>query len=148
MKEQYYRDACTEYQKRLGAFCRPELCELKEARLPEDPSEGQIAAALAEEAARIRAAIPPKSYVVALCVEGKSFSSVGLAEKIEAATATHSSLCFIIGSSFGLDESIKKNADLRLSLSEMTFPHRLFRVMLYETVYRSFGIIKGTRYHK
>lgn len=148
MKEQYYREACAEYHKRLGAFGRVEMCELKETRLPEDPSPSQITAALSDEAEKIRAAIPPRSYVVALCVEGKSFSSPALAERIEGAMGTHSSLCFIIGSSFGLDEEIKRSADLRLSLSEMTFPHRLFRVMLYETIYRSFSIIKGMKYHK
>ncbi len=148
MKEQYFRDACAEYQKRLGAFGKVSVVELKEAKLPDDPSKSQIDAALADEAERVRAVIPPKSYVIALCVEGKSFSSPELAAKLEDATRDHPAVCFIIGSSYGLSDSIKKDADLKLSLSELTFPHRLFRVMLLETVYRSFTIIKGTKYHK
>lgn len=148
IKEKYLKEACAEYEKRLGGFCRAELCELKEAKLPDDPTDGQIAAALEEEADSILAAIPPRAYTVALCVEGKQFSSPALAEKLEAQTQTHSSLVFIIGSSYGLSVRVKNAADLRLSLSELTFPHRLFRVMLLETIYRSFTIISGKKYHK
>lgn len=148
IKENYLRDACKEYEKRLGGFCRIEICELREARLPEDPSPGEIAAALSEEADNILANVPPRAYVVALCVEGREYSSVELAQKLDATAQTHSSLCFIIGSSYGLDERVKRAADLRLSLSQLTFPHRLFRVMLLETVYRSMTIISGKKYHK
>ena len=148
IKEGYYREAIAEYEKRLGAFCRTEICEIKETRLSDSPTEGEIAAALADEGAKISAQIPPKAFTVALCVEGRQFSSEMLAERLGAELQTHPSLCFIIGSSFGLAPQVKTQADLRLSFSELTFPHRLFRVMLMETVYRSFGIMKGTKYHK
>ena len=148
IKEDYYREAIAEYVKRLSAYCRTEICEIKESKLPDDPSSGEIAAALSEEAGKIAAQIPPKAYTVALCVEGKQYSSPELAALLGDNLQTHPSLCFIIGSSFGLDPQIKKAADLRLSFSGLTFPHRLFRVMLMETVYRSFSIMKGTKYHK
>ena len=148
IKEQYLRDAAAEYLKRLGAFAKVELCELKEARLPDSPSASHISAALEDEAQRILAAIPPRSYVVALAVEGKQLSSEEFAGHIEKVTQTASTVCFIIGSSHGLSQKIKNAADMKLSLSKMTFPHQLFRVMLLESVYRSFNIIKGTKYHK
>lgn len=148
IKEKYYRDACDEYIKRLGAFCRTEICELREARLPENPSPGEIDAALADEGSRICAAVPPRYYTVALAVEGKRFDSEALAALLEAEQNRAPGVCFIIGSSHGLSPAVKQAADLRLSLSELTFPHRLFRVMLLETIYRSFSIIKGTKYHK
>ena len=145
LKDRYLTEACAEYAKRLSGFCRPEIAELKEARLSDAPTDGEISAALAE---RIFAAIPSRAFTVALAVEGQSMSSEKLAARIEAELQTHSSLCFIIGSSYGLSPRVKKAADMRLSLSELTFPHRLFRVMLLESIYRSFTIIKGTRYHK
>lgn len=148
IREQYYKDACEEYIKRLCGFCRPELCELKEHKLPDKPSDGEIAAALHEEGERILQAIPPKSLRVVLAVEGKMLSSEELSALIDRGTLTHSSLCFIIGSSYGLSPEVKACADVRLSFSRLTFPHRLFRVMLLEAVYRAFTISKGTGYHK
>ena len=148
IKEQYLRDAAAEYIKRLGAFCRIEICELKEARVPNDPSQTHIDAALKDEAERILASVPPRAYVVALAVEGKAMDSLALANHIEQVTASYSSICFIIGSSHGLADKVKQTADLKLSLSALTFPHQLFRVMLLESIYRSFNIIKGTKYHK
>ena len=147
-KEQYYRDACEEYIKRLGAFCRPEICELKEAHLPDSPSEAEIAAALAEEGERILRQIPPKALRVVLAVEGKMLSSEELASLLDRESLSHSSFCFIIGSSYGLSPAVKAAADVRLSFSRLTFPHRLFRVMLLEAIYRAFSINKGTGYHK
>ncbi|MBR3964844.1 MAG: 23S rRNA (pseudouridine(1915)-N(3))-methyltransferase RlmH [Clostridia bacterium] len=148
LKDRYLTDACAEYVKRLSGFCRPEVVELKEARLSDAPTDGEIAAALEDEAARIIATIPPRAFTVALAVEGQSMPSEKLAARIESELQSHSTLCFIIGSSYGLSARVKAAADMRLSLSELTFPHRLFRVMLLETIYRSFTIIKGTRYHK
>lgn len=148
IKEQYLRDAAAEYVKRLGAFARVEVCELKEAKLPDNPSQAHIDAALEDEAQRILAAIPPRSHVMALAVEGKQMASEELASHIERITQTASTLCLIIGSSHGLSERVKNAADYKLSLSRMTFPHQLFRVMLLEQVYRAFNIIKGTKYHK
>jgi len=149
LKEKYYTDAFAEYQKRLGAFCRFEAEELPEQRLSEDPSEKEIAAALDKEAAEIEKRIPAGAAVIALCVEGKPMSSPAFAAQLKAwMNAGKSRFCFIVGGSCGLSEKIKARADLRLSVSEMTFPHHLFRIMLAEQIYRAFSILEGSRYHK
>lgn len=148
LKEEYLREAVKEYEKRLSGFCNVEQINLKEAKLPNDPSEGDVRRALAEEAKAILAAMPDRSYKVAMCVEGKQFSSEELAEKIESAFSAANEICFVIGSSHGLDDSVKNAANLRLSVSKMTFPHQLMRVLLLEGVYRCMNIIKGTKYHK
>lgn len=149
MKEKYYIDAFEEYRKRLGAFCRFELIELPEQRLGDAPSEKEIGAALKKEAGEIRKRIPAGAAVVAMCVEGMQKSSPELAAQFSAwAGAGISRLCFLVGGSFGLDETLKADADLRLSVSKMTFPHHLFRVMLAEQIYRAFSISEGSRYHK
>ena len=148
LKEDYLRAAVSEYEKRLSGFCRVESVSLKESRLPENPSEKDISKALAEESRAILAAMPERSYKVALCVEGKQFSSEELADRLDAAFLRASEICFVIGSSHGLDDSVKSAADLKLSVSKLTFPHQLMRVILAETVYRSMSIIKGTKYHK
>ena len=148
LKESYLKDAIAEYSKRLSAFCALEIVELKEYKLPDDPSDSDIRKALAEEAERIQKAIPQKSYKIALCVEGKQFSSEELAEKIEEITLTNGCICFIIGSSHGIDESLKASCDLKLSISKLTFPHQLMRVMMLEIIYRAMNIIKATKYHK
>lgn len=148
LKESYLREAAAEYKKRLSGMCRVEEIELKEVRLPEDPSEGEIKKALSEEAKAILSAIPPRAWTVALCVEGKQMSSPELSRRLEAVTAECGTLCFIIGSSHGLSPEVKAAAKLRLSVSELTFPHQLMRVILYEAVYRCYQIAKGSRYHK
>ena len=148
LKEDYLRRAVAEYEKRLGAYCRPSIIELKEVKLPDSPSKSEIDSALDAEAERILAAIPPRAYKVALCVEGKQMSSEKLAATVESASMTHSDIYFIIGSSYGLSPRVKSAADLRLSFSELTFPHQLMRVICTEAVYRAFTIIKGTKYHK
>ena len=149
MKEAHYAAAFEEYRKRLGAYCRFSLVEIAEQRLPESPSEKEIAAALEKEAAEIEKAIPAGALTVAMCVEGRQMSSPALAKCIaDWAGAGRSRLCFLVGGSCGLSERIKGRADLRLSVSEMTFPHHLFRVMLAEQVYRAFNILEGGRYHK
>ncbi len=148
LKESYLREAVAEYRKRLSGMCRVEEVELKESRLPDDPSESEIKTALANEAKAILAAVPPRAYPVALCVEGVKLSSPELTKKLEAVCNVSDSLCFIIGSSFGLDPSVKAAAKLRLSVSDLTFPHQLMRVILYEAVYRCYQIDKGTKYHK
>lgn len=148
LKEEYWRAAVAEYEKRLGAFCKPEILQLKEVKLPEDPSLTEIRSALEEEGKRILAAMPPRSYRIALCVEGKQFSSEALAKRLDTALAENSSLCLVIGSSHGLCERVKEACQLRLSVSELTFPHQMMRVLLLEVLYRSFGILKGTKYHK
>lgn len=148
LKESYLKEAAAEYIKRLSGFCRLELVELKEHKLPDDPSETEIDAALREEAERLLAAVPPRAAKIALCVEGKQFSSEALAKKLDGFAATHGTVCLIIGSSHGLADSVKSACDLRLSVSELTFPHQLMRVLLLEVLYRCFNISKGTRYHK
>jgi 23S rRNA (pseudouridine1915-N3)-methyltransferase len=148
LKEAYWRDAVKEYEKRLCAFCKPTLLELKEARLSENPSESEVRAALADEGKRILSAMPPRAYRIALCVEGKHFSSEALAERLQSAIDGQGSLCLVIGSSHGLAPEVKEACQLRLSVSELTFPHQMMRVLLLEALYRCFGILKGTKYHK
>ena len=149
LKEGYWCEAVAEYEKRLRAFCKPTVLQLKEARLSDNPSEGEIRAALADEGRRILDAIPPRSYSIALCVEGRQFSSEELAARLESVLSTESgSLCLVIGSSHGLADEVKAACQLRLSVSKLTFPHQMMRVLLLEVLYRSFSILKGTKYHK
>lgn len=148
LKENYWRDAVSEYEKRLCAFCKPNVIQLKEAKLPENPSEGEIRSALADEGQRILAAMPPRSFRIALCVEGKQFSSEELAAKLEGVLSENGQLCLVIGSSHGLSDEVKAACQLRLSVSKLTFPHQMMRVLLLEVLYRAFSIIKGTKYHK
>ncbi|MBR1780025.1 MAG: 23S rRNA (pseudouridine(1915)-N(3))-methyltransferase RlmH [Oscillospiraceae bacterium] len=149
LKEKFYLAAVEEYAKRLSRSCRLTLTELPEERLPERPSQAQIDAALEREADAVRARLPKGGVLIALCVEGKSLSSEAFARRIsDWMVEGNTTLTFLIGSSFGLHESLKRQAELRLSMSEMTFPHHLARVMLLEQVYRAFQILEGTRYHK
>lgn len=148
-KENYLRDACAEYKKRLGAWCKLEEIILKEEKLPDNPSQSQIDKSLDIEAKRVLEKISPRAYVIAMCVEGKQLSSEELAEKIEQIqSAGNSEIVLIIGSSFGLSPEVKARADYKLSISKLTFPHQLLRVILHEAVYRALSIINGTRYHK
>lgn len=147
LKEDYLRAACAEYVKRLGRFCTFELHELDECRLSDNPSEKEIASALKKEAEQIKKYA--KGYIIPMCIEGRQLSSMGLSEKIsEAGVSGFSTVTFIIGSSFGLDESVKTMGNFRLSMSEMTFPHQLARVMLLEQIYRAFQIASNGKYHK
>ena len=149
LKEKFYIDAAAEYAKRLSRFCKLELVELPEERLPEDPSPAQIEAALLKEAAAIRAKLPAGASLIALCVEGDLRSSEALARQMAAwASQGVGQLVFLIGGSFSLHPSIKGSAKLRLSMSPMTFPHHLARVMVLEQIYRAYQINAGTRYHK
>jgi 23S rRNA (pseudouridine1915-N3)-methyltransferase len=149
LKEKFYADACAEYQKRLGRYCRLNLIELPEQRLGDAPSAAEIAAALEREADAITEKLPRGGAVIALCVEGRELSSVQLADTMARyATQGVSQLTFLIGGSFGMAERVKRSADLRLSMSPMTFPHHLARVMLLEQIYRAYQIQSGTRYHK
>lgn len=151
LKEKFYADAVAEYQKRLGAFCRLTITELAEEKLPPNPSPTLIAAALAKEAAAIRTKLAPGSYVVAMCIEGRMRSSEELTAKLRGdvwADGSAKRLVFLIGGSYGLDETLKGEANDRLSMSPMTFPHHLARVMLLEQLYRAFQIDRGSPYHK
>ena len=138
-----------EYTKRLAAYCKLEIIELPEQRLPQSPSQGEIEQALDKEAALIEAKIPQGAAVVALCVEGKAMSSEQLADYLgKLAVSGTSRLCLLIGGSCGLSERVKQRAALRLSMSPMTFPHHLARVMVLEQLYRAMNIAAGGRYHK
>ncbi len=148
LKEKYFKEAVAEYQKRLSRFCDLEICEIEPIRLPEKPSKSEIDNALKKEAELILKKISGNMTVFALCVEGKQLSSEEFAKKINSVSNLGGGLCFIIGSSYGLDPKIKSLADFRLSVSEMTFPHKLFRVMLLEQLYRGFMINQGSQYHK
>ena len=149
LKEKFYLEAAAEYVKRLQRFCKLELVELPESRLPESPSPAEVQRALAAEAAAIRERLPKGGAVIALCIEGKPCSSVELSRRMEElAVAGKTQLTFLIGGSVGLDESLKQQADWRLSMSPMTFPHHLARIMLLEQIYRAYQISAGTKYHK
>lgn len=150
LKESYFREACAEYSKRLKAFCRLSVTELAENRLPDDPSEKEIMAALSAEGKAMKNFLSGKDcFNIALCIEGTKLSSEKLAEKIgDISVSGKSTLNFVIGSSFGIDDEIKKICGLKLSMSEMTFPHMLARVMLLEQIYRAFQILNGGKYHK
>ncbi len=149
MRERFYTDAFAEYAKRLGAYCRFTCVEPAEVKLPEKPSQAEMQAALAKEAVDIVKYIPQDAYAVAMCVEGRQMPSEGMARLIqERENSGKPKLCFLIGGSYGLADSVKDRADLKLSMSEMTFPHHLARVMLAEQLYRGFKIREGSRYHK
>ena len=149
LKEKYLLSAQEEYTKRLSSLCKLEIEEIPESRLPDDPGSAEIEIALKKEAEVILEKIPKNSYTVAMCIEGQQLDSVQLADKISSLAVSGSgSLCYIIGGSYGIYESVKKEADMRLSMSKMTFPHHLARIMLLEQIYRSFKINEGSRYHK
>ncbi len=149
LKERFYADAAAEYEKRLSAFCRLELIELPEERLGERPSQAEIDAALQRESEQIKKKLLKDAALIALCVEGKQLSSEEVSGLlIRAEGSGRPRINFVIGSSFGLAPDIKAQADLRLSMSKMTFPHHLARVMLLEQIYRGFQIRDGSRYHK
>ena len=149
LKEKFYLDAVAEYVKRLNRFCKLEIIELPEQRLPQTPSEGEIAQALDREAALIESRIWPGAAVIAMCVEGKPMSSEQLADYFSRLTVSGTSkICLLIGGSCGLSERVKQKAALRLSMSPMTFPHHLARVMVLEQVYRALNIAAGGKYHK
>ena len=149
LKEKFYIQASEEYKKRLGAFCDFTLLELPEVRLPENPNETQILQGLSKEAELIRAKVPKGSWLCIFAPEGKLLSSEELAGKLsELKKSGKSSVCFLIGSSFGVDAELKRQADFLLSMSRMTFPHHLARVMALEQLYRAEAIQAGTKYHK
>ena len=137
LKEKFYIDACAEYEKRLSRYCSFELVEV--------PETGD----LAKDGAAVLAKIPAGACVVAMCIEGKLQSSEDLAELVQqCAIGGKSKICFLIGGSDGLAETVKSRAERRLSMSRMTFPHHLARVMVLEQIYRAFTIIEGGKYHK
>lgn len=147
LKEPWLREGLAEYQKRLSAYCDFSVVEIPEYRLPDDPSPAQIQKGLAEEGKAIldKAGNRP---LVALCIEGKELSSPDFARFLGERQQAAGAVCFAVGGSFGLCDEVKRRAVLRLSVSPMTFPHQLFRVMLAEQLYRGFSILGGGKYHK
>lgn len=148
LKDRFFEDASAEYLKYLKQFAKTEIAEIPAATLPEDPAVSQIQAALEKEADALLKRIPDNAFVAALCIEGKQFSSEDMADLLKSNQQTGKPVVFIIGGSYGLAERVKKRADVRLSMSRMTFPHRLARIMLLEQIYRGFTINAGKTYHK
>ncbi len=149
LKEKFYIDAAAEYVKRLQRHCKLELIELPEQRLPDDPSPAEIQKALRAEGDAIREKLPKGGAVIALCIEGKPCSSQELSRRMaDFGVQGKTQLTFLIGGSVGLDEDLKRRADWRLSMSPMTFPHHMARIMLLEQIYRAYQIADGTKYHK
>ncbi len=149
LKEKFYISAAEEYEKRLKGFCRFQMVELPETKLPENPSTAEIGVGLEKEADLILAKLPKGTWFCVLTPEGKLLSSEALAEKIQNMKLSgKSSATFLIGSSFGIAPRIKEKADFKLSMSPMTFPHHLARIMVLEQLYRSESIQAGTKYHK
>ena len=149
LKEKFYISAAAEYEKRMKGFCQFHLIEIPEVRLPEEPSPSEISTALEKEAELILSKIPKGSWFCTLTPEGTLLSSEALAEKLgNVKISGKSSACFLIGSSFGMSPKLKKMADFKLSMSPMTFPHHLARVMVLEQLYRAEAIQAGSKYHK
>lgn len=149
LKEAYLRDAAAEYQKRLAPFCRLSVIEVDEERLPDAPSDAQIQATLTAEGKRLLSRVPAGAAIFAMCIEGKEMSSPALAQTLDRlAVDGCSHVVFIIGGSWGLSDEVKAAARVRLSMSPMTFPHQLARVMLLEQLYRAGQISSGGKYHK
>ena len=149
LKEKFYIDAAAEYVKRLQRRCKLELIELPEQRLPDEPSPAEIQKALRTEGDAIRERLPKGGAVIALCIEGRPCSSQELSCRMaEFGVQGKTQLTFLIGGSVGLDGDLKRQADWRLSMSPMTFPHHMARIMLLEQIYRAYQIAGGTKYHK
>ena len=148
LKEKYLSDAVAEYKKRLSAYSRVEEIELSEVKIANEDDKGEISRALDREADKILSSIPKDAVKIALCVEGREYSSPELAEVIRRAEDEKGKICLIIGSSYGLSDRVKNAADIKLSVSKLTFPHQLMRVSLFEALDRSYTIIAGKRYHK
>lgn len=151
-KEKYWDAADAEYLKRLRAFCTPQVVEIQAKRVPDNPNSAQIQAVLETEGELILQKLPrkgPNTFVAAMCIEGRQLDSMELSDKLSGLMVGGvSDLAFVIGGSHGLSESVKSAADFRFSMSRMTFPHQLARVMLLEQLYRAFMIRSGAKYHK
>lgn len=149
LKDAPNRELVAEYTKRISGSAKLKRTEIPASKLSAEPSDAEIKAALAAEGRAIMRAVPKGAYRIALCVEGQKFDSPAFAERLRLAAVNGASeTVFIIGSSYGLDEEVKKAADLRFSVSDLTFPHGLMQPILYEIIYRSLSIISGGKYHK
>lgn len=142
LKESYLKDAIAEYQKRISKYTKLEIIEVKDYNFDDRQKNLEM------EKEQIIKYMDPKDYVVTLEIEGSELTSIELSKKINSILAQNSNLCFIIGGSYGLEDTIKKKASFRLSFSKLTFPHQLFRVLLLEQLYRSYKIRNNESYHK
>lgn len=148
LKEKYLRDGCGEYIKRLGAFSKVNIVEIDEEKIGDNPSNAQIKTVIEKEGQRIIKKIPKSSAVITLCIEGKEYSSPDFSKLIENISMNNSSICFIIGGSFGLSDEVKSLSSSKLSFGKMTLPHQLARMVLLEQIYRAFSISNNSKYHK
>ena len=148
LKEQYLRDGCAEYIKRISAFSKVNVIEVAEERCGDDPSDSEIKNVIEKEGSRIIAKIPKGSCVIPLCIEGKEYSSPEFSALLEKTSLEHSSVAFIIGGSFGISDEVKALGKIKLSFGKLTLPHQLARMVLLEQVYRAFSISNHSKYHK
>ena len=150
IKEKYFAQAIDEYAKRLQAFCKLRIIELAEEKIRgNNPNPAQIAEVLQAEGKRIMQKISRSDYVIALCIEGKLRTSEELAGTLNTLAVTgRSTVDFVIGGSYGLSDEVKAAADEKLSMSRMTFPHTMARMILAEQIYRAYEIASNGKYHK
>ena len=149
IKENFYRDAISEYVKRLSRYATVEICEVTDEKTPDKISDTEKNLILSKEGERIKSKIKDSDYLITLEIEGDKVTSEGLASKMDSLfTSGVSSLAFVIGGSLGIDDSVKKMSSFSLSFSDMTFPHQLMRVILLEQIYRAFKINAREPYHK
>lgn len=149
IKEKFYRDAIDEYAKRLSRYCKLEILEVPDEKTPDNASEAEEAQIKKKESERILSKIKEDAYVITLEILGKKMDSLSFGQVLEkAALSGKSHIQFVIGGSLGLHETVSKRADLKISFSDMTFPHQLMRVILCEQIYRGYRIINGEPYHK
>lgn len=148
LKESFLREGASEYTKRLGAYAKVNVIEINEERASDNPSDSEIKNVITKEGERIIAKIPKGATVIPLCIEGKEYSSPELSRLVEDISQQSSSLCFIIGGSFGLSNEVKALGKIKLSFGKMTLPHQLARIVLLEQIYRAFSISNNSKYHK
>ena len=148
LKEQYLKDGCAEYIKRLSPFAKVNIIELQEERCGDEPSDAQIKSVVEKEGERITARLPKSGVTIPLCIEGREFSSPEFSSLLEKTSLESSSVTFVIGGSFGLSEKVKNSGKTKLSFGRLTLPHQLARLVLLEQIYRAFSISANSKYHK
>ena len=148
IKEDFFKTAGAEYEKRLSRFCNISIISIPDKSIPDNPSKGECEAVLKAEGELILKKIGKGDTVIALCIEGKTLTSEELSQKIKEIQNYSSTIDFVIGGSLGLSDEVKKRADFKLSLSAMTFPHNIARIVLEEQIYRAFKINNNESYHK
>lgn len=148
IKEAFMRDALAEYEKRLSRFVKIKNIEIPDRPIPDNASLAEEMSVIEKEGGDILSKINKSDYVIAMCIEGKKLSSEAFAKKIAESFMTSSNITFVIGGSLGLSDKLKNRANFKMSMSDMTFPHNLAKLMLTEQIYRSFKINSNESYHK